>query len=171
MQPCTPCNGPVAELDHPLLSPSPLTISRLSTPARPSLPSAFCLGSPSLGPSQLVWQQQHRPDKGPHADRHHKVWQGPGVADACPRGLGAGLAAGGSAVRLGRDRAYAPESRVGCVWRLLGGWSPGTWNPGLGKGRNEGRDTGAHRPLLHLTHPVRPVPEHPAPGVRPTRRP
>ncbi|GLI70040.1 hypothetical protein VaNZ11_014779, partial [Volvox africanus] len=37
---------------------------------------ALCLGSASVGCSQLVWQQQHRPDKGAHADRYHKSARG-----------------------------------------------------------------------------------------------
>ncbi|GIL44004.1 hypothetical protein Vafri_1589 [Volvox africanus] len=37
---------------------------------------ALCLVSASVGCSQLVWQQQHRPDKGAHADRYHKSARG-----------------------------------------------------------------------------------------------
>ncbi|EFJ43557.1 hypothetical protein VOLCADRAFT_121436 [Volvox carteri f. nagariensis] len=37
---------------------------------------ALCLDSPSLGSSQLMWQQQHRPDKAAHSDRYHKTARG-----------------------------------------------------------------------------------------------
>ncbi|PNW88434.1 hypothetical protein CHLRE_01g029350v5 [Chlamydomonas reinhardtii] len=37
---------------------------------------AFCLGSAAVGPSNLVWQLQQRPDKSPHSDRYHKSARG-----------------------------------------------------------------------------------------------
>eukprot|EP00198_Chlamydomonas_reinhardtii_P000701 XP_001690036.1 predicted protein [Chlamydomonas reinhardtii] len=41
---------------------------------------AFCLGSAAVGPSNLVWQLQQRPDKSPHSDRYHKAASSKSVA-------------------------------------------------------------------------------------------